>query len=169
MNTIRLKTWTILAVALICAGCGFTQTAEDGAITRTSESEIPGTHSPEDLDPITAQRWIDDVQVGRALDMNNRVPGTASADTFTLSDTIYVSMEVTDAPAGSAVRVTIMNRVTGESLWSREKSVPPGRSHLHFNLGARTLGAGDYRVEVVVGDEPVATRSFKVDTQNDIF
>lgn len=154
-------------LTLFCIGCGLMQSdVEPGATATTSASEIPGTHSPADLDPITAARWIDDVRVGRKVDANGQVPKVDVTDTFAADDRINLSMEVTDAPSGSVVAVTVVNKTTGQRVWSQEKPVEAGRSHLNFILSASELGPGGYGAEVRVGDEPVALRRFVVnDTQ----
>ena len=152
----------VLAVALTCFGCHLGQSGvEEGATTGTADGEIPGTRSPNDLDPITAELWIDDVRVGRGLDINGQVPIADVTDTFSEKATIHVSMEVTDAPAGSMVMMTVSDPA-GVRLWSEEKPVSPGLSHLSFSLSGSELGPGDYRAELIVGDELVKSRSFLV-------
>ncbi len=166
MKTSNLMIEASMALALLSLGCGLTQTGEDGAIARTADREIPGTHSPYDLDPITAERWIDDVRVGRDLDVNNSVPEGALSNAFSADDPIHVSMEVTNAPAGTMVRMSVVDGRTRQRVWSQEAPVSPGRSHLSFSLSAEELGAGYFRAEVLVGDETVVARSFVVDESN---
>src|SRR5688572_15612980 len=141
-----------LIVSLLCVGCGTQSEVEEGATTTTSAREIPGTHSPADLDPITAARWIDEVKIGRKVDANGQVPQTDVTDTFAANDRIHVSMEVTDAPSGSVIAVTLINKATGQRIWNEKKPVEAGRSHLTFILNASELGPGGYGAEVRVGD-----------------
>ncbi|MGH9869516.1 MAG: hypothetical protein ACREAA_15290 [Candidatus Polarisedimenticolia bacterium] len=154
-------------LTLLCVGCDFMRSdVEEGATTTTSASEIPGTHSPGDLNPITAAQWVDHVKIGRKVDAGGEVPQVDVTDTFGADERIHVSMEVTDAPSGSVVAVTVVNKTTGQRVWSQQKSVEAGRSHLNFNLNASELGPGGYGAEVRVGDEQVALRPFVVnDTQ----
>jgi hypothetical protein len=151
-----------LTLAFLCLGCGLGTEVENGATTRAADQEIPGTHAPDDLDPYTAQRWIDHVMVGRELDVNESVPSAGVTNSFATDDQIHVSMEVTDAPAGSVVAMTVINGLTGEQVWHEEKPIQAGRSHLAFSLDADDLGAGRYRAAVTVGDEEVANRAFVV-------
>lgn len=155
------------SLMLLCIACGGMRSdVEEGATTTTSASEIPGAHAPADLDPITAQRWIDDVRVGRQVDARSQVPQTDVTDTFAADERIHVSMEVTDAPSGSVIAVTVIDGTTGRRLWGQEKPAEAGRSHLAFSLRASELSPGRYDVEVRVGDERVALRPLVVkDTQ----
>ncbi len=168
MNS-RMKAAKVLSglgTAILFVGCGMTQSdVEEGATTKTSNMEIPGTHSPQDLDPITARRWIDDVKLGRKLDVNGHVAQTDVTDSFLANDPIHVSMEVTDAPSGSVIGMTVINTSNGQSVWTQQKPVEPGRSHLAFSMSGQELGAGEYRAEVRVGDEPVALRPFVVSSK----
>lgn len=71
MTTIRIcrpycRPTPIVLAASLAIGCG-SDPVEPGATTATHDQEIPGTHAPNDLDPITAQRWVDDVRLGKAL------------------------------------------------------------------------------------------------------
>ena len=159
----RMLMLGILAVALISLGCqqlGQSE-VEEGATSKTADGEIPGTRSPNDLDPITAERWIDDVRVGRALDINGQVPTSEVTDTFSAVSTIHVSIEVTDAPAGSMIRLTVSDP-TGDPVWSEEKPVSPGLSHLSFSVDGEELGPGTYRAGLIIGDEMIRSSSFVV-------
>ena len=58
----------LLAVAMVAVfmvACGRDETAEPPAATTTVEQ--PGTASPADVAPVTAQTWIDDVTIGHEL------------------------------------------------------------------------------------------------------
>lgn len=158
----RTSLAALAAIGLLGYGCGATSEPAPGAVSRTTPSEIPGTHSPNDLDPITAQRFVDDVHVGRALDANGKVPRDAAVDRFTESDPIFVAMQVIDAPAGSAVRLEVLEETTEREVWNYEKKVDAGDAYLNFEIDAGELPRGEYRARVIVGDETVANRSFSV-------
>jgi len=158
------KYLAVLAATALSASCGpqAPGDAEPGAITETSRMEIPGAHSPDDLDPLTAQRWIDNVHLGRALDTSGKVPVAEEADRFATGEDVLLSMEVTDAPAGSIIQVAVFNSETQQNTWSDEKAVPAGQSHLNFSLSGDDLSPGRYRAEIIIGDETVAKRRFEV-------
>ncbi len=148
---------------LLLAGCGSSPrgSVEPGATAAVSESEIPGRHSPDDLDPLTAQRFVDHVRLGRDVDVEGQVPPQLVARTFATGSPIYVSLEVTDAPAGSLIQVALVDSATTEQVWSDRKPVPAGRSYLSFKVDDR-LPLGSYLARVTIGDETVARREFEV-------
>ncbi|MGD8377043.1 MAG: hypothetical protein PVF68_12960 [Acidobacteriota bacterium] len=156
----RIPTIAVLLLGAVALSCGG-DVAPDAPRT-TSEDEIPGTTDPDDLDPITAQMYIDNVQVGTGLDMNGKVPADQRTDRFAPGDTVCLSMEVTDAPAGSRVRVTLFNEDTSEQVWSEEADVPAGQSYINFTVEADEMDPGPYRAEVIIGDEQVAVHSIEL-------
>jgi hypothetical protein len=93
---------------------------------------------------------IDEVRLGFALGPEGRVSPGCAASTFSLNDPIHLSMQVTDAPVGSVVRVSVLDVVTKRIAWSEARSVTPGRSVLTFEIG-RALAVGRYRAESTVG------------------
>jgi len=154
---------TLLLVAGLSSACGTSDSyVEPGATTTTHEREIPGANSPTDLDPLTAQRYIDHVRIGHEVDPEGQVPSGREAGAFRASEPLYVSMEVTDAPAGSKVRLSIRDRETNALVWSNEGTVEAGKSYLTFEVGSGKLAHGDYRADVIIGDETVARREFQV-------
>jgi hypothetical protein len=134
---------------------------EPGATTRVSQGEIPGRQSPSDLSPITAQRYVDEVRLGRGLDPEGQVPRDLVSQTFASGSPIYLSMEVTDAPAGSLIQASLLDAATAEKVWSAQKSVPAGQSYLSFKVDD-SLPRGSYRAQLIIGDETVALREFEV-------
>ena len=135
------------AVAVRCANVE----PEPGATTEVVDREIPGAHASNDLDPVTAHRWVDDV----------RLDGSPTPGQFHPGDTVLVSMRVSDAPAGSVVRVSIHDAGDRE-VWVDERPVSREEPRLSFSITGHRLGAGDFEARVLVGDEVVARRSFAV-------
>jgi len=167
MNMKNITMLCVLAAAGLAVGCGDTSkeetaTLEEGATPRTAQHELDGTRDPSDLDPITAQRWIDNVRMGHGVDPAGKIPEDMNGDNFGTNDPVYISMEVTDAPAGSKVRVAIFDKATDREVWTAEQSVAPGKTYLTFNIDRGKLPTGEYRAEVIVGDETVANRTFAV-------
>lgn len=156
----RISTIAVLLSGALALSCGG-DVAPDAPRT-TSEEETPGIKDPDDLDPVTAQIYIDNVQVGTGVDMNGKVPTEKRTDRFAPGDTVYLSMEVTDAPAGSRVRVTLLDEDTNEEVWSEEADVPAGQSYINFALDGDELEPGPYRAEVIIGDERVAVHSIEL-------
>lgn len=140
---------TVLAAA-IAVRCGSIE-PEPGATSEVIAHEIPGTHAENDLDPVTAHLWIDDV----------RLDGTSGSGRYRPGDTVLVSMRVTDAPAGSVVRVSIHD-AGNQEVWADERQVSPRDPRLSFTITGHRLGAGAYEARVLVGDEVVARRNFEV-------
>lgn len=160
------RTWLVLPLFLVGSaliGCSSSSTeTEPGAVAETSKQEIEGTHDPSDLDPITAQRWIDNVHLGRTVDESGKIAFSERSDDFAAGDAAFLSMEVTDAAAGSKVLVSVVDATTESEIWSDSKTVEAGKSHLVFELDPGALGEGEYRADVYVGDERVARRDFDV-------
>jgi hypothetical protein len=132
------------------------------ATPTTTETEIPGTSSPSDLSPATAQARVDDVTVGHELGADGKIADGKKGDKFAAGKTVYVSMAVGDTPATSAIKVVWYGpndtRITDET-----KSVTTGEKYLNFTSGDTSAWAkGDYRAEVWIADEKVSSQSFSI-------
>ena len=157
----RMKSLAFIIVLVgVTFGCG-SGYREAGATPAASDHEIPGTHAANDLDPLTAARYIDDVRLGHAIDPEGKVPQDVESSVFRAHDDVHLSMEVTDAPAGSEVLVSVYDAATHALVWSDRKTVEPGRSYLDFVIDD-DLEPGRYDTHVIVGDEVAANRSFEV-------
>jgi hypothetical protein len=151
-----------LTALLLTAALGCAETSpEPGATTAIQEREIPGGHSPQDLDPLTAQRWIDEVRLGTSVDEQGSVVSGESQARFSPETPIYVSMRVADAPAGSVVRVAVYDAAEQE-VWSEERSVGTEEPYLSFKIEEGRLDVGRYEARVIVGDERVSVRQLEV-------
>lgn len=157
----------LLLGAAVTAGCGSPSSdpradrnvvPEPGAATDVHVGERPGTGTANDLDPITAQRWIDDVRMGDRLDADGVV--VDRSDDFSTNDALHLSLRVTDAPVGTAVRVGVYDATSNE-VWNDEQTVSNSASRLTFDIGD-DLAPGEYEARVFVGDEKVADRDFEI-------
>lgn len=104
---------------------------------------------------------VDQVRLGFALDREGQVSPGCVASTFSLHDPIHLSMQVTDALAGSVVRVSVQDIATHRIAWSEARPVTPGRSFLAFAIGTQ-LGVGRYRAESSLGGAAKSPRNFVV-------
>lgn len=129
---------------------------------RVTETERTGVDSPTDLNPMQAQSRIDDVTIGTAVDAAGAIAADTTADNFAPGATVYLSMEVGDTPAGSAIKVVWFGpndvRISDEV-----KSVPTGATHVSFEASTTGWAVGDYHAEVWIGDENVATEHFDIE------
>jgi hypothetical protein len=135
---------------------------EGEAPPTATTSELPGTTSPSDVSPISAQTWIDDVTIGHEVGADGAIPAGRTGDDFAAGQTIHLSMGVGDAPANSAVKVIWYG--PGETIIGEEqKNVEAGRKYLNFqSTNTSKWARGDYRAEVWVGDEKVNTQQFQI-------
>jgi hypothetical protein len=142
--------------------CDNRATYEEGEATpAVSEAEIPGTDARDDLSPPVAQARLDDFTLGSDVALDGSVPAAAVTDDFAPGEDVHLAMDVSDAPAGSAVRVVWL----GESdarLHDETKTVEVGVEHLTFRVDTDNWALGDYRAEVWLGDERVNTQHFQI-------
>ena len=150
----------VLVIALGAIGCGRDETAEAPATTTTVEQ--PGTASPSDIAPTTAQSWIDDVTIGHELAADGSMVTGKAGDDFAPGQPINVTMEVGDAPPNSTVKVVWYG--PGETKIGEEnKPVTAGQKYLAFTAkDTKTWAKGDYRAEVWIGDEKVNQQQFQI-------
>jgi hypothetical protein len=104
---------------------------------------------------------IDQVRLGFGLNREGRVSTGCAASTFSLSDPIHLSMQVTDAAAGSVVHVSVRDVLTKRIAWSEARPVTPGSSFLTFEIG-RALAVGRYQAESTLGGAATTPWTFVV-------
>jgi hypothetical protein len=162
----RAKT-TLVALAItsvVAFGCKKTDEATTGTAetaTAASTTEIPGTQSPNDLNPVRAQAFIDDVTIGHEVGTDGTIPAGKTGDDFAPGSTIHIAMKVHDAPAGTAVKVVYYG--PGETKVGEEtKQVAAGQTFMTFNKDTKGWAKGDYRAEVWAGDEKVNTQQLQI-------
>lgn len=152
------KLISVLAIASIAISAP--SLAEDA---RTSaEAEKPGVSRPGDVSPPVAQAMVDDVNLGVAVGSDGRIPGKSLRDSFLAGEQIHVTMDVSDAPPGSKVRVVWVGP-SDQRIAEQMQTVAAGTSMLKFvKQDTRTWAPGDYRAEVWVGDEKVNDERFSI-------
>lgn len=168
-----MKLKTLILLGLISAlpfatGCK-KQTPPEGAeinpaeaTPTTTESEIPGTTSPSDLSPAAAESRIDDVATGHELGADGAIATDKTGDEFAPGKPLYVAMTVADAPADSAVKV-VWYGPNETRVGEETKTVTPGEKKLNFSAGDTSKWPeGEYRVEVWLADEKVASDDFHI-------
>jgi hypothetical protein len=125
-------------------------------------AEKPGISKPGDVSPPVAQAMVDDVNIGVAVDSNGRVPAGTGPDNFLPGEDIYLTMDVSDAPAGTAIRVVWIGP-GDKPIDTQIQKVAAGASTLKFvKQDTRSWKPGDYRAEVWVGDEKVDDEVFDI-------
>jgi hypothetical protein len=161
------KFLSLLVIALLpllgaCKAHERAEYAEGGAPAQATEKEQPGTNQPNDLNPVSAQTYIDDVTLGHKVGSDGMIAAADQGDDFAPGDPIFLTMKVGDAPAGSEVKVVWYG--PGEMKVKEEsKAVNPGDTYLTFQ--AANTGSwqkGDYRAEVWVGDEKVNQQELQI-------
>ena len=156
----KVLLFALMVLALAAFGCGRDETAEPPATTTTVEQ--PGTSSPSDVAPTTAQSWIDDVTIGHEVAADGSMVTGKAGDDFAPGQPIHLTMEVGDAPPNSAVKV-VWYGPNETKIGEENKPVVAGQKYLAFTAGdTKSWAKGDYRAEVWIGDEKVNTQQFQI-------
>jgi hypothetical protein len=153
-----------LTVALFLGACKKHEGAEPeaGAPPTATTAEMAGTSNPSDVNPVSAQVWIDDVTIGHAIGADGKIPTGKTGDDFAPGQPIHIAMSVGDAPAGSAVKV-VWYGPNETKIGEENKNVPMGAKTLDFSTtDTKKWAKGDYRAEVWIGDEKVNTQQFQI-------
>ncbi len=109
-----------------------------------------------------AQSWLDDFTIGHQVDTEGAIPVAKRGDDFTAGQTVYVAMEVGEAPAGAAVHVAFEDG-SGRTVAEDEKKVSMGAKYLYFDSGdTSSWAAGDYRATISVAGRSVDDQHFTV-------
>lgn len=149
---------------VLALGCKKTDEAATGSAetaTAASTSEIAGTQSPNDLNPVRAQAFIDDVTIGHEIGADGAIPTGKTGDYFAPGQTIQLAMKVKDAPANTAVKVVYFG--PGEKQVGEEtKQVPAGATYMSFSKETKGWPKGDYRADIFAGDEKVNSQQFQI-------
>jgi hypothetical protein len=159
-----MKNWilisTLVVLAAFAVACGRDETAEPPATVTTAEQ--PGTASPADIAPTTAQSWIDDVTIGHELAPDGSMVAGKGGDDFAPGQPIHLTMEVGDAPPNSAVKV-VWYGPNETKINEENKPVVAGQKYLSFTAqDTKSWAKGDYRAEVWIGDEKVNQQQFQI-------
>jgi hypothetical protein len=104
---------------------------------------------------------LEQVRLGFGLDAEGQVSAGCVASSFSLTDPIHLSMQVTGADAGSLLSVSVLDVVTQRIAWREDRSLPAGGSLQSFEIG-RGIARGRYRVESTLGGKATNPRPFVV-------
>jgi hypothetical protein len=151
----------VFVVAIGCKKTEETVTGTEPTATAATTSEIAGTTSPNDLNPVQAQSFIDDVTIGHEVGADGAIPAGKTGDDFAPGQTVYITMKVKDAPANSAVKI-VYNGKDNAKVGEETKQVPSGATYLSFEKSTKGWAKGDYTADVFIGDEKVNTQHFQV-------
>jgi hypothetical protein len=161
---IKMMILVVLAVGLLAVSCKKTEEAATGTeptATAVTTSEIAGTTSPNDLNPVQAQSFVDDVTIGHEVAADGTIPAGKTGDDFAPGEAVHIVMKVKDAPAASAVKV-VFNNSSNTSVGEETNDVPAGALFLAFSKDTKDWPKGDYTADVWIGDEKVNTQHFQV-------
>jgi hypothetical protein len=156
---------SVLPVVLAC------QAGEKGAEVGDAEDTAPavvekeaaGTDHPSDLNPVEAETMIDDVTIGDMTSGDNTIMPDRQRDEFTPGQTVFISVNVSDATAGSAMKVLYFG--PGEAkVAEKDVSIYEGQKYVAVEANTTDWPAGDYRAEIWIGDEKVNTQHFEIAT-----
>ncbi|MDP9190755.1 MAG: hypothetical protein M3P06_03530 [Acidobacteriota bacterium] len=151
---------SVAMLAIFVVACGRDETAEPPAATTTVEQ--PGTGSPADVSPITAQTWLDDVTIGSELAADGSMVAGKTGDDFAPGQPIHLTIETGDAPPSSVVKL-VWYGPNETKIGEENKPVVSGQKYLSFTASDTASWAkGDYRAEVWIGDEKVNTQQFQI-------
>ena len=162
-----MKSKVVIAALIMCAAlaCKKTEEATTGTVqtaAAASTSEIPSTTSPNDLSPVKAQAFIDDVTIGHEVGPDGTIPAGQTGDNFTPGQKVIIAMKVKDAPANSAVKVVYNGPPGDKKVGEQTKNVPAGATFMSFEQNTKGWPKGDYAADVFIGDEKVNTQHFNI-------
>lgn len=161
--TAALALGAALALALVgafaCRPSGQAEETEGAAPAAGAETAQGGSAT---VGALSARTWLDDFTIGHQVDTEGAIPLARQGDDFAPGQTVYVAMEVGDAPAGASVHVRFED-AAGRTVAEDEKKVPRGAKYLYFDSGdTSSWKPGDYRAEISVGGQGVNGQSFKL-------
>lgn len=166
MKTSKLLALLFALILPLSVACRTHEQAEvddqDDTAATATEQEVPATDREGDLNPVEAQTMIDDVTIGKEVGADGMIATEDQGDDFAPGETVYLTMNVADAPAGSVVKVAWFG--PGETrVGDQEKQVETGSQYLTFETAdTASWQKGDYRAEVWIGDEKVNTQQFQI-------
>jgi hypothetical protein len=167
MKIVKMAAIAALSTSLMLGfACKKQETGDvsDTSMTDTmvaTGSEVPGTGGAGDVNPVEAQMWLDDFEIGSELAPEGNMVAGKTGDDFAPGQKVHYAMEVGDAPANSAVKVVWYG--PGETKINEEtKPVTPGQKYLNFTADTTGWAKGDYRVEAWIGDEKVNTQQINI-------
>ena len=149
---------TLAALILTLNACGKKEEASkpQSAPTQTS---APVSVPP----PAMAGVTVGSITLGNAIGANKKV--AQASDSFGKKDTIYASIDTTGAGTATLKAKWTYRKGGQESLVKEDTQTiaPTGPATSEFHISKPDgWPAGDYQVEIFVGDKPAQTKSFTV-------
>ena len=114
--------------------------------------------------PVTLpQAKISAIELGNAISSDGRVAAGAAKTTFAPSDTIYVSVQTAEPPAGAELSARWTYQDGQLVSESREQLTSSGNTATEFHI-AKPDGwpTGRYQVEIAMNGQPAGKREFEV-------
>lgn len=144
----------VTLMATSACGPADTDTAEPTSDAETAEA------TPSDPEQTTD--WVGDVTLGTDVAADGTIPDDAATDRVPVGETAFVSVAAIEPPAGAQLRVTFLDP-DGQVVAEDGKRVSPDGGAVFVSSGPTAEWApGSYRVEVWVGSERVAERTFEL-------
>jgi hypothetical protein len=158
----RLMIALSVATLITASACKKEEPAATTETTATaaSTSEIASTTNPNDLSPVKAQSFIDDVTIGHEVGADGTIPAGKTGDDFAPGEMVNIAMKVKDAPAGTAVKVVYLG--PGDANVGEETKQATGATFLTFQKDTKGWAKGDYKADIYAGDEKVNTQHFQI-------
>ncbi|HEV7518797.1 MAG TPA: hypothetical protein VGR07_21065 [Thermoanaerobaculia bacterium] len=149
----------LLTLALpLAAGCRARSVHE----ATDSSLGTPYSASAAHLDPVKARNMVSDVTLGKKVSADGNILSADQANKFAPGEPIYIEMKVGGAPAGTAVKVDWYD-AADKKVAEDQKTVGKKVKYVDFQAkDAASWPQGDYRAEVWVGDQKVATQQFTI-------
>jgi hypothetical protein len=109
---------------------------------------------------------VENVTLGKKVSPDGTITADDQANKFAPGEPIYVAMQVGTDMAGSPVRVAWFDP-SNQKVGDDQKTVANHKTQLSFQAqNAASWPAGDYHVEVWVGDQKVSTQQFTIADRN---
>jgi hypothetical protein len=149
---------TLIASVMALASCG----KEEPPKPSPTPASPPLVQAPAPV-PAPAGVTVSTISLGKAIGADKKV--SAQTDTFAKADTIYASIDTTGA--GSAtLKAKWTYHKDGKVAMVKEDTqtiYPTGPATSEFHVSKPDgWPAGDYEVEVLVGDKSAGTKKFSV-------
>jgi hypothetical protein len=126
----------------------------------------PYSASAQHLDPIKAHNMVSDVTLGKKVSPDGNITSADQANRFAPGEPIYIEMKVGGAPAGTAVKVDWYD-ANEQKVAEDLKAVGKKAKYVDFQAkNAGTWPQGDYKAEVWIGDQKVASQQFSIVDKN---
>ncbi|KRE94396.1 hypothetical protein ASG87_17450 [Frateuria sp. Soil773] len=152
-----------LAAALALSACGKhddTAATTDAAPPPPAAQPATAPAAPDTMAPASSALSVTSVDLGTAVDANNKV--AAAADSFTPKDTIYASVNTTGSGSGTlSAKWTYQDGQT--VMETNEPIAPTGPVSTAFHISKPDgFPAGSYKVDIALDGKPVVSKDFTV-------